>query len=61
MRSLISSSKAQLVMRVLEENMTQNQDFPMTFFKRYVDKYTTALPNDKIYLLNAFNSFHTKL
>lgn len=62
MGSPISSIIAQLVMEYAEDQIIDNLDFGILFYKRYVDDCLLAIPKDKEQeILNAFNAFHHKL
>ena len=58
----ISSVTAQLAMEYAENQILNNLDFQILFYKRYVDDCLLAIPKGKEQqILNAFNSFHQKL
>ena len=62
MGSPISSVIAQLVMEYAEEQVINNLNVDVLFYKRYVDDCLLAIPKDtEQTVMNAFNSFHPKL
>lgn len=62
MGSPISAPLADLVMEHLKNQILPTLNFPIPFFKRYVDDIITAVLRDKIdTILTAFNNFHPNL
>jgi len=51
-----------LIMRDLEERALETLNFPISFYVRYVDDITIAVPAFSVNgILNVFNEFHLRL
>lgn len=62
MGSPLSPALADLVMETLLDNVLKMIDFPIPFFKKYVDDLITAVPADKIeHVKNALNAYNTHI